>query len=232
MGTMVAILLIVIAIMLFVAAKNQWIKGETMELLTEVAGIMAFLAAVALFVVPTFTPPAEPTPRPTEQQLTPRPIATTAIPQGPTATDTVTPTPTSTKVSIFTPMPTSSLPTITSPPNPKPSSTVTRPQLELPPWRDKPYCNPIMFKWRGSLSAGQTYRVSVYATEDNKLVAQSELLTRTCWEAHLPAWATYSELAWFVSVISEGSEKITSSKSAFWFSPIGEPTFLSPLCLP
>lgn len=133
---------------------------------------------------------------------------------------------------IVSPTPLTLTPSPAAKPSPAPIPPPVPPSLIAPSWGGGPYRNPIIFKWSGSLSAGQAYRVSVHATQDSSLVAQSESLTSTCWETHLPTWAAGLELGWDVSVVSGRQEVSTSPTWTFWFNPIGGLTFVSPLCLP
>ena len=56
MGAVVGIVLLGIAGVLFLVAKKGWIDNSTLQTLTNVAGIVALLAAVAVFIFPQQTP--------------------------------------------------------------------------------------------------------------------------------------------------------------------------------
>lgn len=60
MGTTVAIALVAIALVLFVAAKRKWIRNDTIQLGANISAIVALLAAVAVFIVPTAMPSENP----------------------------------------------------------------------------------------------------------------------------------------------------------------------------
>jgi len=60
MGVVTAISLLVIAIVLFGAVKKGWISDRALQVCADIAGIVALLAAVAVFIVPPATPPATP----------------------------------------------------------------------------------------------------------------------------------------------------------------------------
>ena len=164
--------------------------------------------------MPTFTPTPvaviiiiTATPAPTEI-----PTAT-PIPPTPTATQ---PPPTETPV----PLPPTSTPTQT----PRPTPTPTQPELVSPTWGGGPYRNPITFSWRGSLSAGQAYQVSIYNIQLSYRVAQSPLLKSPSWVTALPdkSWDS-GEYLWRVAVVSGGVEVITSAEWTFWYTPTGDP---------
>lgn len=53
----VAIALLIIAIALFVGVYRGYINNQTMNNLASVAGVAAFLAAIAVFVFPSASPP-------------------------------------------------------------------------------------------------------------------------------------------------------------------------------
>lgn len=52
MGTSVTIVLVLLAVLLFLAAKQGWIHNETLQTGANVAAIIALIAAIAVFVVP------------------------------------------------------------------------------------------------------------------------------------------------------------------------------------
>lgn len=56
MGTLITIVLVMLAISLFLAAKQGWIHNETLQTGANVAAIIAVIAAIAVFIVPTPAP--------------------------------------------------------------------------------------------------------------------------------------------------------------------------------
>jgi hypothetical protein len=56
MGFVLSIVLLGAAALLFFVAKKGWIDNSTLQILTNVAGIVALLAAVAVFIFPQQTP--------------------------------------------------------------------------------------------------------------------------------------------------------------------------------
>ena len=55
MATIVAVGLLVIAVILFLAVRKRWISGDTLKTLADIAGVLALIAAVAMFIVPSPT---------------------------------------------------------------------------------------------------------------------------------------------------------------------------------
>jgi len=53
MGIFISILLLLIAVSLFVAAKKKWIKSSSIQLAASIAGIVSLLAALAVFILPS-----------------------------------------------------------------------------------------------------------------------------------------------------------------------------------
>ena len=182
--------------------------------------VLAFLGAVRsarLTQMPTITPTSAAviiiitaTPAPTE--------IPTATPIPPTPTATLPP-PTETPI----PLPPTSTPTQT----PRPTPTPAQPELVSPTWGGGPYRNPVTFSWRGSLSAGQAYQVSIYNIQLSYRVAQSPLLKSPSWVTALPdkSWDS-GEYLWRVAVVSGGGEVITSAEWTFWYAPTGDPQVL------
>jgi regulation of enolase protein 1 (concanavalin A-like superfamily) len=56
MGIFTAIILLGVAIVLFVAARRRWIDNATLQTLANIAGVVALLAAIAVFVIPVPAP--------------------------------------------------------------------------------------------------------------------------------------------------------------------------------
>lgn len=52
MGVLLGIVLIGIAVALFLVVKKRWIDNSTLQILTNIAGIVALLAAIAVFIFP------------------------------------------------------------------------------------------------------------------------------------------------------------------------------------
>jgi hypothetical protein len=78
MGMTIAFILLAIAVALFLAVRQNWIHERTLQLWANIAGIVALIAAAAMFIVPAPAPP-EPTPVPTtgpERTSTPQPTST------------------------------------------------------------------------------------------------------------------------------------------------------------
>lgn len=55
MGNVTAIFLVLLALILFFAARKGWIHKETLEQLAYIAGIVALVAAILIFVIPAAT---------------------------------------------------------------------------------------------------------------------------------------------------------------------------------
>jgi len=68
MATIVAVGLLIIAVILFLAVRKRWISGDTLKTLADIAGVLALIAAVAMFIVPSPT-----LHEPTSESRTPRP---------------------------------------------------------------------------------------------------------------------------------------------------------------
>ena len=153
---------------------------------------------------------------------TPVPATPTQRPQTPTAS--LTPLPPITMLPEPTETPVVPTPELTPSSTPTPTPVPVRPEPMAPPWGLGPYRNPIAFRWRGSLSAGQAYQVTVYNIEYGYLIALSPLLTTQSWVADLPdeRWAS-GEYRWKVAVVRQGKELIASPDRTFWFSPNGGP---------
>jgi hypothetical protein len=171
------------------------------------------LASTATSVRPSATP------APTQ------PLSSTATPVPPSATPRATPTRTpSPPPTVATP---SATPTSTAPPTPTRTPTLAATATPVPPRATVPeplapsqggtYQNPIAFQWRGSLSAGQSYRVTARHLESGHVI-QSELLTDQSWTVDLPP-ERYAEWRWTVSVVQGGREVATSSEWMLWFNP-------------
>jgi hypothetical protein len=150
------------------------------------------------------------------------PASETLIPATPTAppTRTATPTPTVAPTATAT-----RRPTATSTPTASPTATatplrVTAPEL-VAPVAGGTYGNPIAFEWRGSLSGGQAYLVTVRHVESGYVV-QSELLTGPGWTVYLPV-ERYGLWRWTVSVTQGGRAMASSPEWSFWFDPYPEP---------
>jgi hypothetical protein len=96
--------------------------------------------------------------------------------------------------------------------------------MPLAPSQGGRYNNPITFKWRGSLSAGQTYQVTAILVKFPQYVVKSPLQTTSSWKTFdLDKGIGAQEYRWKVSVISDGKELIASPEWAFWFDPLGAP---------
>jgi cell division septation protein DedD len=152
----------------------------------------------------------------------------------PTPTSADTPTSTPTHASVPTSTPTST-PTATSTPTgtPTPTSTSTNtppPRIITPelqePLQGSTHKSPVTFRWSGSLSAGQAYQVAAWHIESGHVI-QSGSLAGQSWTADLPG-DKFGEWHWRVSVVSGGSEPVTSPKGMFWFNPFPS----SPLATP
>ena len=110
MNVFTAIVLVLIAIGLFAAVKKKLISNETLEVLANIGGIVALLAAILIFIVPPPQPTAAPTVAETPPSIA---VATDTAkpftpPPAPTniATPTNTPRPTPTPKPTSTPSPT------------------------------------------------------------------------------------------------------------------------------
>ena len=160
------------------------------------------------------------------------PLPTTMLTSTPTTTVTRTTrptrTPTATQATGSTQKPTST-PLVTPPPtrttNRTPVTAASSPTL-LKPANGIEYRNPNPFQWQGTLSAGQTYRVTIRHVASN-YAQRSDLLAASSWTAHLPA-EKYGEWRWKVSVVQDEIEVATSDEWMFWFAPFSS----SPLPTP
>jgi len=156
-------------------------------------------ATIAPAVLPSHTPtPTIATP-PTS---TPTP--------SPTPTSTPIPPPTATRTPISTPTPTR-----TPTPTPAPPRVIT-PEPVAPAQGDT-LRNPITFEWRGSLSAGQRYQVTVRHILSGHEI-KNESLTGQSWTPKLPE-EKYGEWRWMVSVVQGGRTLAKSSEWTFWYQP-------------
>lgn len=81
MGVVVAITLILIAVGLFLAVKRKLIGSETLEVLANVAGIVALLAAVLVFVLPVEKQNSSSSIPITEGSSSTPPVSATMVPQ-------------------------------------------------------------------------------------------------------------------------------------------------------
>lgn len=99
-------------------------------------------------------------------------------------------------------------------------ASLVRPEL-MEPQQGETLRNPILFEWRGSLSAGQSYQVKAWPKNDGEHTVQSDLLMTSSWSTDLPA-ELYGEWCWQVSVVSYGSVAATSTERFFWFNPYKE----------
>jgi serine/threonine protein kinase len=165
--------------------------------LTQTA--LAALANTHVTLAASLTPTATRTPTATLVPPTP-----TATPVPPTLAPTDTPVP----------------PTPTLQPTPIP---VVLPQPVAPPGGGGPYRNPITFRWRGALSEGQTYQVTVILVKFPQGIVKSQLQTSQSWTTNLSDSLGTQEYRWRVAVISEGKVVATSAEWTFWHSPIGNP---------
>jgi len=59
MGWLTAIILLLISVGLFIAVRKKIISNKTVETLANIAGIVAFLAAASLFIIPAAAPASE-----------------------------------------------------------------------------------------------------------------------------------------------------------------------------
>jgi hypothetical protein len=48
--------LVILAVVLFIAVRKKWISNDTLQLFANVAGVVALVAAIAVFVVPAAYP--------------------------------------------------------------------------------------------------------------------------------------------------------------------------------
>ena len=140
---------------------------------------------------------------------------TEAMTVAPAPTPSPTAVPTSAAISTLFPTGTPSL-TATPTPFPTPVPGATVPELIAPAIGDT-YRNPMTFRWRGSLRAGQAYQVTVFHAESGYTI-QSGLLTEQSWTTDLPV-ERYAEWRWTVSVVRDGKILATSPERMFWFSP-------------
>jgi serine/threonine protein phosphatase PrpC len=109
-----------------------------------------------------------------------------------------------------------------STPRPEPTGTpIPVVPVLVAPTQGENQQNPIVFRWRGSLSGSQAYRVIAYHIKSGgqDWVVPSELLTAQEWTTGLPA-ERFGEWRWTVSVIQEGKVVATSDEWMFWFNPI------------
>jgi hypothetical protein len=108
-----------------------------------------------------------------------------------------------------------------------PLVSAVKPELLAPVSGGGPFRNPITFKWRGTLGAGQAYQVMAYSERVQGYVIRSEFLTTTSWTTELPDKAPnvlYGSLVggwqWSVSVVENGQVMATSVGQGFIFSPL------------
>jgi serine/threonine protein kinase len=164
---------------------------------------------------PTATATPSPSPSPT---ATARPQSTSTSVHTPAATATATPQPSQTA------KPTSIRPTPTRGPESTPTPAVQGTSLELvAPAQGGEYKSPVTCQWRGSLSAGQAYQVTLYHPASGHTI-QSEPLTNQSWTTDLPGET--GEWRWRVSVVKNGTTVTTSPEGMFWYNPFpggGEP---------
>ena len=123
-------------------------------------------------------------------------------------------TPTPTRLII--PIPTIS-PTITPIPQPRVTSVprANPPELFSPAPGSSVEKNPVAFKWHGSLSVGQSYKV-IARHMDSGYVRESALLTGQAWDTDLPC-DKFSEWRWKVHIFQAGEQLASSSEQFFWF---------------
>ena len=60
MGIAVVIILLLLAVLLFLAEKFRVLNSQTLQVLSAIAGILAFVAALLLFIIPAATPAEKP----------------------------------------------------------------------------------------------------------------------------------------------------------------------------
>jgi tetratricopeptide (TPR) repeat protein len=122
----------------------------------------------------------------------------------------------------LTPTVTPSLTPTVTPSLPSPVPPTPSPPELLAPAYGRTYKNPVVFEWRGSLSAGQAYQVTARHSRTGHTV-QSGLLTDLRWSGILPP-GEYGAWHWTVSVIRGESVLATSDEWMFWFDPKPQPT--------
>jgi len=206
-------------------------KRQTLTSIPAALPVIVGLAALAMLsslscssptrttttIAPTSTPhrrhPATPTDTPT--------LTVSLMPTlSPTSTSTPTPSPTATPsptpTSSPTPSPTpATTPTLSPTPTPAPPRVIT-PEPVAPAQGDT-LRNPITFEWRGSLSAGQRYQVTVRHILSGHEI-KNESLTGQSWTPKLPE-EKYGEWRWMVSVVQGGRTLAKSSEWMFWYQP-------------
>lgn len=119
MGVVTVILLVAIAIGLLWAAQKGRINQQSLALLSSIAGIVAAIAAIVLFIIPAASPPSD------------KPASSTAIASAPTNTSVPSisvPTAPPTEAPIATDIPPTATPTETA----KPPTPTHTPELPSP----------------------------------------------------------------------------------------------------
>lgn len=94
---------------------------------------------------------------------------------------------------------------------------IIQPELSSPSYGQQ-YKNPVDFEWSGTLSARQSYQVTVVHKNSNYIL-QSQLLNGTLWSVDLPA-ELVGEWDWRVSIIQNNQTIISSEEGMFWFNPV------------
>jgi hypothetical protein len=145
------------------------------------------------------------------------PTTTHTPPPTPTSVPTQPPTPTKTQMPTATP---TSVPTQTPTNTPAPTATpvpwTAVPVLVEPPAGGE-FKNPLVFRWQGSLNAGEGFQVTIYHPASNERI-QTGMLTDREWSYELPANRT-GEWRWTVWVVRQGTVLATSEEWMFWFDP-------------
>ena len=92
MGAVIVIVLLIIAIALFFAVRQNHINDKTLERMAKIVGIIAGLGGIFVFIIPEAIPPETPittTIQPTEAPIEPTEAPTTATPAPPEPTPTL-----------------------------------------------------------------------------------------------------------------------------------------------
>lgn len=134
-GIVVVIGLIIIAVTLFLFVQKGWISNSTLQILANIAGVVALIAAVAMFIVP---PSILPEPL-TESELSTNISTSNTVTIRdtpiilPTPTSTSTPSPTIAITSIPLPTTVAHVPPSAVIPSTTPTATPTEPKIVVAP---------------------------------------------------------------------------------------------------
>jgi len=219
------------------AIKGESIRTAASDQGTNVPGyyllILAFLGLVAVGIIvwSVMGGKERATPTPTRAET----LTATATPVPPTATPSVTPSPsavpaTETPAPTVTPIVTSAPvpPTSTAKvvatrrPTPAPAQatavpeSVTAPRL-LGPGAGETLDTSVNFRWQGGLGTGQSFLVTVRHVESG-FRWTSDRLSMTSWTTLLPA-DRFGEWRWYVQVVQGDTVLTRSEERHFWLDP-------------